>query len=129
MTMSELSDEQRHELFPPWEKTCARCDHHSYHAKVPLFVFEKLDLMELELNRVAYCSLEDSPMYRKCIVGHWGCLYSTALDMDRLLYDKHLSPELLLPDGSKLSAYLDTGMPMGRTVGEILAKQEDKADE
>jgi len=43
-----------------------------------------------------YCSNPKSPYYDMCVIGSWGCIYST-----------HIPPNLLMPDGTKLSKWLE----------------------
>ena len=81
---------------PEYAKTCARCGH-----------VKPIQVGPSTLNGYyikAYYSYEcnniKSPLYNQCIVGSWGCIYST-----------HLSPELIMPNGQRLADFLTSTTP------------------
>jgi len=79
---------------PEYLKTCALCK--SKEKKPWPKGMKMTDNVPVESfpSHNIVCIEERSPMYGKCVIGCWGCIYSTAL-----------SPDLLMANGDSLADY------------------------
>lgn len=108
---------KEYDASPPkkWLKACALCDSHDY-IQNPYLVIP---------STLAICNNVKSPSLGNVVVGSWGCIYSSALNLEQLLCDESLAPYILMPDGTMLKDYRDLGMPDGITIGEAIRKVAD----